>query len=85
MRKSSLFIGIALGFATWTLLDPRWRRELTQGALKLSEKLVIKTRELFDDYSDRVLLAIKEGFEEAKKTEEELERKLGASEETVQG
>lgn len=84
MKKSSLFVGVALGFATWTLLDIRRRRELTQVALKLSEKLVIKARELFDDYSDRVLLAIKEGIEEARKTEEELERKLGAPEETVQ-
>jgi hypothetical protein len=74
---------MALGFAAWTLLDPKWRRGLAQGALKLSEKLVIKARELFDEYSDRVLLAIKEGIEEAKKTEEELGRKL-ASEEAVQ-
>ncbi len=69
-----------MGIGIYLTLDERRKRMLTEDLLRLSENIITQGKELVDDYADRLLLAIKLGIEEAKKKEEEFEKKLGASE-----
>jgi hypothetical protein len=81
VRKRFLILGTLVGIAAYLALSEEAREKLIQNGLKLSETFVRKGKEIFDEYADRLLLAIKLGIEEARKKEEDLERKLRTSEE----
>jgi hypothetical protein len=76
VKKRFLIFGVLVGVGAYIALSERAREKLTQNLLKLSETVVVKGKDVFNEYADRLLLAIKLGIEEAKRKEEDLERKL---------
>jgi hypothetical protein len=81
VKKRFLIFGVLVGVGVYIALNEKAREKLTQNLLKLSETLVARGKDVFNEYADRLLLAIKLGIEEAKRKEEDLEKKLYAARE----
>lgn len=79
MKKSRLFFGLAVGFGIWFALDPRLRSKLCENVLRLAEKGLILARRSIDDFSERLLLAVQLGLEEARRKELRLKQKIELS------
>ncbi len=76
VKKRFLLFGVLVGLGVYIALSEKAREKLAQNLLRLSETLVVKGKNVFNEYADRLLLAIKLGIEEAKRKEEDLEKKL---------
>ncbi len=79
MKKISgkhILLGIFGGVLIFLLTTPVGREKAKRIFLQISGQFVLKVKEAIDQSSARLMKAIKEGIEEAKRKEEELQEKM---------